>query len=163
MNRRSALITLGIALAGCTGGSEDSEEPRFGGPTREDSNKVDVQWHDWTDNEIATKKEAAIEIGYSDLMRNIEERTGNTVHFSRTLVIQVLEAGPDDTYIIGLSLDAAGQEILYVSWVGERVVRGDIVKIWGHVLGSEQYQTGAGSQRTVPALSLVDLTVVQKS
>ncbi len=88
---------------------------------------------------------------YRTLFRDIDSYVGRAVKY-RATIGQVLEGRGYFTFflLIGNSI----QQPAYASWVGERYLTEDVVDIWAEVLGTESYQTGAGAQKTVPALSI---------
>lgn len=156
MNRRHFLSAMGaLATAGCTGSSESAGSP-WNGPTEEDREYVDLQWREWTDAEIAEKKDAAEQLSYDDLRRNVEEHVGTTIQF-RGLVYQTLE-GDAFYFLLGYNSLSDG---VYASWTGDRYIRGDVLQCWGHVLGVEVYRSN-GAEQSVPALSLVDVELIEE-
>lgn len=132
-------------LAGC-GGSASAYD---GGG--DDPSVVDMQYRDWTDDEVDRIKQNAEEVKHDELSRNAEDLVGEPV-MATVVVSQRLDA--DDYDALLLSYDLAGSKLAYGSWTGDTLLRGDVITIWGEVLGEETYETANAGQRTVPALSL---------
>lgn len=179
MNRRHYLASTGIALttaiAGCsssdneqTGSDSDSDNEQGGssnelsndlqGPTTEDPRYVDVQYREYSDEDISLVKSNVRNVSYRDMFRDIESYVGEYVSFQGQ-IIQALEGEEHFTFLI--SLDQYGEELIYGSWVGGRYLQGDQIEFWAEVLGTETYEMGAGSQNTVPALSIADIEIVE--
>lgn len=92
------------------------------------------------------------------ILRNAADLKGQAVHFEG-VVGQTLtgEIEGVNYYLIFLSR----RDYLYLSYVGDRFIREDSVEVWGEVLGLEIYQTGAGAQRTVPAIATADMKLIE--
>lgn len=183
MRRRAFLTITGASfLAGCSGGSDESApdptaEPtdtptptstptptpdpgsKFRGPTREDRTYVDLQYRDYTDKERSTIRENAEAIEYDELYRNVENYVGEAVTYDG-VVIQNLESEKYFIFLIVLNNDP--NQLVYGSWTGGRFIEEDAVRIWAEVLGIEIYQTGAGSERSVPAVSIADMELLEE-
>lgn len=162
LNRRQFLAVIGTAsIAGCSG-SESGSEDGLRGPTSEDTQAVDLQWREWSDEEISTAKAEASEVDYDELLRNAESMVGDYVT-ATTVVGQSLE-GPDANYTaLLLSYDQLGQEVAYGSWTGDRYIRGDVITYWGEVLGTETYETSQQGQLTVPAVTIADIELQEEA
>lgn len=138
--------------------TEPPETSEYYGPTSENPKYVDLQYRNFKQQEIEAVKNKATSPGYRDLFRDIDAYTDKAVHY-RGAVGQVMEGGMEDHYYLFIGIDGSSEKILYASWVGDRVLRGDRIEFWARVLGTESYQTGGGSQITVPALAIADLNV----
>lgn len=162
LDRRRFLAVVGsVSIAGCSGSSDESEDG-LRGPTSEDTQVVDLQWRDWSDEEIATVKDEADEVSYDELLRNAEDMVGEYVT-ATTVVGQSLE-GPDANYTaLLLVYDQLGQKPMYGSWTGDRYIRGDTVTYWGEVLGTETYETSQQGQLTVPAVTVADIELQEEA
>jgi hypothetical protein len=129
------------------------------GPTEEDSDSVDLQYRDWSDDEVSTVKSEATDVSdYEDLSRNAEDRAGEYVTFD-AVVLQNLDG--ENYSALLLSLNGSPSEAIYGSWTGDRYIEGDNVTVWAEVLGLETYQTAAVGQRTIPALALADVEMTE--
>lgn len=139
-------------------GPESESGSEFRGPTEENRTYVDLQYRDYTDEERTTIRENAEQIAYDELYRDVESYAGDPVTYDGT-VVQNLEADTHFTFLIALNNDPS--QLVYVSWTGGRFIENDTVRIWGEVLGIEIYQTGAGSERSVPAISIADMELLE--
>jgi len=185
VNRRRVLAALGGALAtslaGCsgeTGGGATSPtdtkratrtatatrsptatpaQVTYNGPATEDRQAVDLRYRPFTADEAAAVKTEAASPGYRPMFRNIEDWRGEIVTFDAT-VAQVIDGEAYDALLLFVDGDP-GME-LYGSWVGDRVLEQDSVRVWGQVLGTETYQTALGASNTVPALALADVELL---
>jgi hypothetical protein len=167
MNRRRTLIGLTGAIAALAGCSTSLPGARPSTPTfvrfdGEDRELVDVAYRDWTDAQVESRKRRAGQVDYRSLLRNAEARADdNDVVKGEAVIGQALEGDGYQTLL--LFVGGLPQQAIYGSWVGEqRLLRGDSIRFWGQVLGLEVYQTGQGVERTVPALSLVDVELLEK-
>ena len=121
---------------------------------------MDVQHRDYFEKEIEDIVSNAEDIGYRDLFRDIEAHTGDAVHY-RAVIGQALE---DESYFVFLlAINSSFNQLAYGSWTGDRFLKGDTVEIWAEVLGTETYRTGAGSESTVPALSIADIRLLEET
>ena len=166
MNRRYYLASTGVALttaiAGCSGSGSGDEQGDSSndlqGPTSEDSEYVDVQYREYSADEVSQIKNNITDVSFEELFRNIESYTGDFVSFQGE-ILQNLEGDGYFTFLI--SFDQVGEELVYGSWVGGRYLEGDQIEFWAVVLGTETYETGFGSQKTVPALSIADIEQIE--
>lgn len=187
--RRNVVVGGVYALAGCValgaigGGSDDEDdtsasengdgsdsgepepepepesESELRGPTREDRTYVDLQYREYTEEERSTVRNNAESIGYDELYRNVESYAGEAVTYDGS-VIQNLESENHFTFLIALNNDT--NQPVYGSWTGDRFIEGDTARIWAEVLGIEIYQTGSGAERSVPALSIADMELLEE-
>jgi len=163
--RRQFVSFVGVGamtLAGCSSDTDESVEAAtdtttsvqtstLQGTTDENNQTVDLQYRDYNDREVDAIRDSAQSLSYDDLFRNIESYTGEAVTFEAE-IIQFLES--EDYNAVLYQFDSSLDDIAYGSWVGDRYLRGDVVTVWAEVLGTETYESGAGSQLTVPALSV---------
>lgn len=133
-------------------------ESDFRGPTREDRTYVELQYRDYTQYEVSQIKSSAQDMAYRELFRNAEELRGTPIHY-RATIVQSLLADTHDTYL--LRIGDSYSNYVYASYVGDRFIQGDVVDVWGEVLGLEIYETGGGSQNTVPALAIADMELIR--
>ncbi|RDZ65635.1 hypothetical protein C5B90_04560 [Haloferax sp. Atlit-12N] len=167
MKRRDYLATIGLGVAGlfagCIGSQENSPTTtttagEYYGPTSENSTNVDLRLRDFTDDGIADVRNNASSPAYNHLLENIDSYTREAVHYMGT-VGQVTKLDREDNYYFLVATGDSWHNLLYASWVGDTVHRGDEITLWGRVLGTETYQPVQGSQRTVPALAVADIDV----
>lgn len=161
MHRRTFLTVTGASfLAGCSGGSDgsDESESEFRGPTDEDRTYVDLQYREYTEEERSTVRENAESIAYDELHRNVEEYVGEAVKYDG-IVAQNIEYESHLVFFIAINNNT--RTPVYASWTGDRFIKGDAVRIWAEVMGIEVFQTGAGSERSVPALSIADIELLE--
>jgi hypothetical protein len=128
----------------------------FQGPTEENQNEVDLKYRDYTDEETKQIKEQAREFDYDSDFRNIEQRVGDYVYLTGT-IRQVVEG---DGYFLFLITLPDVDEHIAATWVGDRYLEGDEIKVWGEILGSESYETAYGAANTIPALALADIDML---
>jgi len=131
-----------------------SSELRGGGDSR---TYVDVPYRDYLDKEVEEIKSNATAYSYEELYRNADSLRGETVTFSGTIG-QVLVQDPANTYLIRYS-ETRG--FVYATYVGDRFIEGDRIECWGEVVGLEIYESGAGSENTVPSLTLADVRRIE--
>ncbi|WP_157533189.1 hypothetical protein [Haloferax profundi] len=166
MKRRDYLAATGVGVAtlfaGCTGSQENSPTPttagEYYGPTTENSTDVDLRFRDFTADGIAAVRNNASSPAYSHLLENIDSYTGEAVYYLGT-VGRVTKLDREDTYYFVVAADDSWHNLLYASWVGDRVHRGDEITLWARVLGTETYQPLQGDQRTIPALAVADIDI----
>lgn len=138
--------------------STSESESDFRGPTSENRTYVDLQYREYSDEEQSTIRENAERIEFDELYRNVEQYSGDPVTYDG-VIVQTLEADTHFTFLIALNNDP--NQLVYMSWTGGRYIEQDTVRIWGEVLGIEIYQTGAGSERSVPAVSIADMELLE--
>lgn len=162
MKRRTVLAGAAagtLLLAGClatdtsTSDDEGDDWPPLQGGS--DTNVyVDVPYREYDDAHVEDVRDRAEEIEYEELFRNVEDYVGTAVQYDAQIV-QALEGG--DYYMFLLTLDTAGTELIYGSWTGDRYLEGDLVRVWAEVIGTETYETGMGSENTVPSITIADI------
>jgi hypothetical protein len=128
------------------------------GPSGEDRTYVDVQYRSYSDAEIDAARSDATPLEYRTLFRDIESYVGEYVTYTGT-IIQTLEGEGASTFLIALN-DDPGQ-LVYASWTGGRFLSEDRVTIWAEVLGTEIYESGRGSENTVPAFAIADMQMAE--
>lgn len=136
-----------------------TQESKFKGPTEEDRDYVELRYRDYTESEVEEIKANADDFQYRTVFRDIEDWVGHPFKFTGT-IIQALELETHFTFLIAVndSID----ELVYASWTGERFLEDDRVRCWAEVLGTEIYETGAGSENTVPALAIADIELLSE-
>jgi len=115
-----------------------------------------------TDMSVEEIKSNAINVSYNDLMRNIEEHTGKTVYF-RGRVLQVLDY--DSYYTLRIATGLVyylgyTDDVIAVNYKGPRILKDDIVDVWGYVKGIKTYTTVLGAQVTIPELDCFHLELL---
>jgi hypothetical protein len=125
----------------------------FKGPTEENQKQVDLRYRDYTDEETKQIKAQAREFNYERDFRNIEERVGEYVYLTGT-IRQVVEG---DGYFLFLITLPDVDEHIAATWVGDRYLEGDEIKVWGEILGSESYETAYGAGNTIPAIAIAEI------
>lgn len=163
MHRRGFVAALGLSvgLAGCTGSTpaaDEETERRFQGPTTENREFVELPYRDFPTSEVQTIRDEATSIDYRDLYRNAEEHVGKSVTY-RGLVAQTLEG--EEYFQLLIAIEGNVNQLVYVSWTGDRFIREDAVRFWGEVLGVEIYQTAQGAENTVPAIAVADMELLE--
>lgn len=155
MDRRSFLVGLAAASAGCIDGFGD-DEPRFSGPTEEDPDVVDVRYRQFTAEEVSSIRSAAREIPYEDLVANLEGHAGAAIVFSGTVIV-ITEHDDHVVYQISYAGNPSQVQWAFGSWTGAAVEEASQVTCWGEVLGPEVFTQGMGEELTVPAIAIADV------
>ena len=132
----------------------ERDESNFEGPTTENREYVELQYRDYLDHEVEAIRRNAQNIDYRTMFRDIEKYIGTPINYTGT-IIQTLSV--DTHYIFLIAIDNSSNKLVNASWTGDRYIEGDEIEFWGVVLGTEVYQTGSGSQNTIPALSIADI------
>lgn len=127
------------------------------GPTQENRQYVELQFRNYTNSEVAEIKDSAQSINYRDLFRNVESYQSEAVTYTGT-IWQTLESQTHFTFLIAIENDPG--MLIYASWTGDRFIQNDRIRFWGEVLGIEIYETGAGSEKTVPAIAIADIELL---
>jgi len=96
-------------------------------------------------------KAQAVDIAYDPLYRNIETHTGKIVHLMGK-VVQVSIVG-GDRYNLRLAMDGEYDQIVWVTYRGDRVLDDDIVEVWGTVEGLYSYKSVLGAKITIPEIN----------
>jgi hypothetical protein len=131
-------------------------ESEFQGPSDEDRTYVDLQYRDYLEYEVEEIKSEASETSYEDVFRNADDRRGDAVHFTGTVAQNI----PYETYDVYLIFTGNSySEPIYASYVGDKFIQGDEVELWGQILGTEIYQSGAGGTNTVPGIAIAEMVI----
>lgn len=151
-----------------TDGNVPEEEPIDETPTDEDgtdgSEQTDPSGNDenWHGYDVEEVKADAEQPDIDDFIRNMEEYNGEPVHFEYAVINQKIEG--DGIFQFHLQLSETGQQIdgdAFGWWVGDRFLEGDVVEVWGVGNGPYSYETVQGDYRTVPAIAIVDMELVE--
>lgn len=105
-------------------------------------------------------RENAVEVEYDDLLRNAEDYEGNSLHFPRAEVIQMIQGDDGDHFNFRLTVNAERDDI-FATWEGDRFIEGDLVECWGVCFGAYTYETTFGNDRTIPGVDLVDIDLLE--
>ena len=96
-------------------------------------------------------KAEAVDIEYDPLYRNIETHTGKIVHLSGKAVQIIIKGG--NRYDLRLAVDGDYDQMIYVTYRGDRVLENDTVEVWGRVKGLHSYKSVLGARITIPAIN----------
>jgi len=96
-------------------------------------------------------KAQAVDIEYDPLYRNIETHTGKIVHLKGKAIQVVIKGG--DRYDLRLAMDDDYDQIVWVTYRGERVLEDDTVEVWGRVKGLYSYKSIMGGKITIPDIN----------
>lgn len=129
-----SVITWG-SIIGSDSGTNQSTADKVSVPTK-------------TPEEI---KAQAVDIAYDPLYRNIETHIGKIVHL-KGKVVQV-SIVRDDRYNLRLAMDEDYDQIVWVTYRGDRVLDDDIVEVWGTVKGLYSYKSIFGAKITIPEIN----------
>jgi hypothetical protein len=110
------------------------------------------------DYEVEEIKSAAGDTSYEDVLRNADDRRGDAVHFTGTIA-QNIPYDTYDVYFIYTGSSRSELKPIYASYVGDNFIQGDEVELWGQILGTEIYETGAGSTNTVPGIAVAEMVL----
>lgn len=108
---------------------------------------------------IAELKQTAITVTYDSLARETEAHVGKVVHLQGE-VVQVMESSWDDE--TDLRVRVVDGDVIYVNYKGVRVLVGDTVDLYATVDGRLTYETVLGAQMTIPEVTAIELTIVNK-
>lgn len=92
----------------------------------------------------------AVDIEYDPLYRNIETHVGKIVHLKGKVVQVQIRGG--DRYNLRLAMDGDYDQMVYITYSGDRVLDEDTVEVWGRVKGLYSYKTILGATVTLPEI-----------
>ena len=106
-----------------------------------------------SDKEIKDNAINLNQIGYENLHRYNEDHIGKIVFFSGE-VIQVRHIS-SDSYVLRVDVNPEQWEtdVLYVNYVGPRILEDDNVTIYGEVVGIKYYKSLLGQQISIPEIN----------
>jgi cbb3-type cytochrome oxidase subunit 3/predicted nucleic acid-binding Zn ribbon protein len=108
---------------------------------------------------LAEAKEKAVDVNYSELLRNTELYVEEIIHY-RGEINQVTDMWGDN-YILRINVTKGEygfwEDDVWVNYKGKRVLEDDIVDFWGVVKGIKKYKTVLGSFRSIPEIDALYL------
>ncbi len=107
---------------------------------------------------VAQIKASAKIVPYDSLFRYNEGYVGDVVYFKGEIV-QVENYFGDD-YHFRIATKNGYDDIIYVNYVGSRLLEGDTVEIWGTVKGLKRYTSIFGQSVTIPEIDSLHLQQV---
>ena len=111
-----------------------------------------------SDKEIKDNAINLNQIGYENLFRYNEDHIGKIVFFSGE-VIQVHHIS-SDTYALRVDVNPGKLGgVLYVNYVGPRILEDDNVTVYGEVVGIIDYKAISGAQVSIPEINALILNM----
>lgn len=118
--------------------------------------------HDKSIEEI--KKTSIQDLSYDELMRDNEDYIGETVYYQGE-VAQVNNIASDE-YVLRVNVTKGEygmwENDVWINYQGERILKEDIIDLWGKIEGIKKYTTVLGSTRSIPELNALHLEVVEQ-
>jgi hypothetical protein len=113
---------------------------------------------------LAEIKSTAIQVPYDSLFRYNEKYVGGLIYF-RGQVIQATSAGGPDSYVLRVATRQTSygswfEDVIWVNYVGPRVLEKDIVDVWGRVAGLRSYKAVLGQEVTIPEVDSLHLEFI---
>lgn len=105
----------------------------------------------------------ALTISYDDLMRFNEDYIGKVIYY-RGEIIQV-NGGLSEGYTFRISVTNKNSywvDPIYATYNGKRFLEGDIVDLFGKVIGLKTYTSVRGDDITIPQIHILKLDLIQK-
>lgn len=103
-------------------------------------------------------KSYAIEVTYEDLMRYNENYVGKIVHYKGP-VVQIVES--DSFLLLAVTKTLlTWDDLIWIDldhYDGERLLKGDVIDLWGRVKGLKSYETVVGNTATIPEIDLLQV------
>ncbi len=108
----------------------------------------------------------ALTISFDNLMRNNKDYIGKIIYY-RGKVIQVSEIY-GDKYVLRIATKEGTyigyvEDIIWVNYKGKRLLKDDIIDVWGKVEGLKTYRTVLRSEATIPELDSLHVELVTKA